>query len=122
MASAVSSNRHQRVGPVDLIDVDVIGSQPAQRVFDLSQDSRSAGVAEYSSALPLKPHLGRDEHARAKIALGECLADDFLRATKPIGRSGIDETDAMIDRFADGRDGFRLIGSAPHPTADRPRS
>jgi hypothetical protein len=34
------------------------------------QDARAAGIAEYFSTPPLKPHLGRDEHARAKVVLG----------------------------------------------------
>ena len=66
-------DRHQWVGPVDLVDVDVIGSKPAQRILDLLQDARAAGIAEDFSTLPLKPHLGRDEHARAKIVVGEGL-------------------------------------------------
>src|ERR671934_703099 len=77
-------DRHQRIGPVHLIDVDVLGSQPPQRILNLLQDSRAARIAEYSSTLPLKPHLGRDVHARAKVALGDRLADDFFRTAEAI--------------------------------------
>src|ERR1019366_3575037 len=60
-------DRHQRVGPVDLIDVDMIGSKPMQGILDLLQDSRPAGIAEYLSTLPFKADLGSNEHARAQF-------------------------------------------------------
>src|SRR5215831_1896075 len=75
---------------------------------------------EHSSARPLKSGLGRDEHARAEMTLGEGLADDFFRTAESIGRSGIDEIDAVLDRRSDRGNGFRLLGSTPHPTADGP--
>ena len=105
---------------MDLIDVDVIGAQPAQRILDLTHDPGAAGVAEYVSILPFESDLGGDEHARTQAPFGEGLADDLLGAPETVGRSRVDDVDAMLDRGADGGDGFRLVGSAPHPAADRP--
>ena len=51
-------DRNQWVRPMDLIDIDVIGSKPAQGIFDLAHDAGAAGVARYPSALPLKSNLG----------------------------------------------------------------
>src|SRR5450631_192345 len=69
-------DRYQRVRPVDLVDVDVIGSKPTQGILDLLQDPRPAGIAEYLSTLPFKADLGSNEHARAQFTLGYCPAND----------------------------------------------
>ncbi len=63
---------------MDLIDVDVVGLQPAQGILDLLQNSRPAGIAEYLFILPLKPSLGGDQDARAQMTLGNRLADNFF--------------------------------------------
>ena len=34
-------DRHQRIGPVDLVDIDMVGLQPPQGVVELLQDARS---------------------------------------------------------------------------------
>src|SRR5262245_41429575 len=88
--------------------------------LDFLQDARAAGIAEHSSARPLKSGLGRDEHARAEMTLGEGLADDFFRTAESIGRSGIDEIDAVLDSRSDRGNGFRVLGSTPHPAPDGP--
>jgi len=36
---------------MNLVDVDVIGSKPAQGILDLAQNPGTAGIAEYSSAV-----------------------------------------------------------------------
>ena len=40
-------DRYKGIGPMNLIDVDVIGSQPAQGVLDLPHDAPAAGITEY---------------------------------------------------------------------------
>ena len=54
------------------------------------------------------------------MTLGDGLADDLFRTAESIDRSGIDEIDAMLDRRSDRGNGFRLLGSTPHPAADGP--
>ena len=56
-------DRHQRVRPMNLVDVDVVGAKPTQGILDLLQDPRPAGIAEYLSTLPFKADLRSDEHA-----------------------------------------------------------
>jgi hypothetical protein len=55
-------DRHQRVWPVDLVDVDVIGSKPTQGLLHFLQDSHPAGITKYPSILPFKSSLGGDEY------------------------------------------------------------
>ena len=44
-ADRVSSRSAVRVGAVELVEVDVVGAQPAQRVFDGGHDPTSGGAA-----------------------------------------------------------------------------
>src|SRR6266853_2302789 len=48
------------------------------------------------------------------------LPHDLLRAAEAIDRRRIDERDAAIDSLMNGTDRLCFIGSAPHPSADRP--
>ena len=65
-------DRHQRVGPVDLVDVDVIGAQSAQRIIDLLHDSRARRVAIDLPVAPFQSGLGGNDglgaHARQERA------------------------------------------------------
>src|SRR5882672_3874080 len=115
-------DRNQRIGPVHLIDVDVIGSKPAERILNLLQDAGAAGVARYFPAIPLESRLGRNQHLRAQPAFGDRLADDLFGAAKSVDRSSVDNIDAMLECAPDGGDGFGFVGAAPHPPADRPRT
>src|ERR1700704_1101196 len=105
---------------MNLIDVDVIGSKPAQRFLNLPHNAGAAGIARYSSTLPLKSGLGGKEHVRAQPAFGDRLANDLLGAAKSIDRGRVDKVDAMLERGLDGSDRFSFVGSAPHPPADGP--
>ncbi len=58
-------DRNQWVGPMNLIDVNVIRSKPAQRILNLLHDAGTAGIARYPSSLPLQSDLGGDDHVRA---------------------------------------------------------
>src|SRR5258708_17393027 len=71
-------HRHQRIGPVNLVDVDVIGSQPAQRIVYLAQDARAAGVAENAAMLPFKAGFGCDDDAPTPAPFGDFLTDNFF--------------------------------------------
>src|SRR5882757_3676779 len=113
-------DRHQRVGPVNLVDVDVIGSQPAQRILDLVQDARAAGIAEHASMLPFKAGLGGNEDAGAPAPFGDRLSDNFLGAAEAVDRRRIDDIDAVLQCRPDGRNGLGFVGSTPHPSANGP--
>ncbi len=115
-------DRNQRVGPVDLIDVDVIGSKPAQGILDLAHDAGAAGIAENLLVLPLESRLGGDQDTRAQAGFGDRFADDLLGTAEAISGRGIDQVDAVIQRGANRGNGFRFVGPAPHPPADRPRA
>jgi hypothetical protein len=115
-------DRHQRVGPMDLIDIDIIGAQPAQRVGRLAQDPVTAGVPEDFPVFPLEPGFGGNDDVWAQAAFGNCLADDLFGAAKSIGRRRVDKVDPAFDGGVDRLDRLFLLRPAPHPAADRPGS
>src|SRR5258705_4627109 len=111
---------HQRIGPVHLIDVDIVGLKPTQGILDLLQDSHTAGIAEHLSIFPLKPSLGGNKDARAQATFCNRLADYVFRPAEAIARSGIDDVDAVFNSCADGGDRVPFIGSAPHRATNGP--
>src|SRR5882757_8013271 len=113
-------DRNQRIGPVNLIDINVVGSKPAQGILDFAQDAGTAGIARYSSTLPLKSDLGSNNDVRAQAALGDRLANDLFRMAESIDRSRVHKIDAMLERGLDGSNRFGFVGSTPHPPADGP--
>ncbi len=113
---------HQRVGPMDLIDVDIVGAQAAQRFIDLPQNPLAGCVSIDLAVAPLKTHLGGDDDLRAQARGSDRFADDLLGCAEAVRRGRIDQIDALIQSGADRGDRFMLVGSAPHPAAHRPGS
>jgi hypothetical protein len=77
---------------MNLIDVDVISSEPLQRVLDLAHDASAAAIAKYLPALPFEADLGGNDYFIAQATLCYRFANDFLRSTKLSGISAC-ETD-----------------------------
>jgi hypothetical protein len=50
-------DRHSWVGPVDLVDIDMIGSKPAQRIVDLAHDPFAARITKDFAISPFKSDL-----------------------------------------------------------------
>ena len=90
-------DRNQWIRPMNLIDVDVVGSKPAQGILDLAHDAGAAGIARYPAALPLQSGLGGNKHVRAQPAFGDRLANDLFGAAESIDRRRIDDVDAMLE-------------------------
>src|SRR6266404_5702536 len=115
-------NRHRRVRPMHLIEIDDVRLEPAQGFFDFAHDPRTAGVAEHLSVPPLEPDLACEMDTRAQIALRDGPSDDFLRMTEAVGGRGIDEVDPIVDCRANRGDRPGIVGAAPHPATNRPCS
>src|SRR5580693_1844537 len=95
-------DRYKRIGPMNLIDVDVVGSKPTQGVLDLVHDAAAAGVAKYAPVLPFESNLGGNQHFVTQASLGYRFANDFFRATEAIDRRRIDSIDAVVQRRLNG--------------------
>src|SRR6266849_3346598 len=112
---------HQGVGPVDLVDVDVLGAKTPERLADLLHDSSAARVPDHvGAAAPLEANLGGQDDAIAAPPALNGPADDLLGATLAISGRRVDERDPAVERRADGLDRALLVGTTPHPAADRP--
>jgi hypothetical protein len=105
---------------MDLVDVDVVGAQAAQRIIDLPHDSTSAGVAVDLAIAPFQSRLGGN-HRFSAHASKRC-ADDFLGHAKAVDRRGVDEIDALTKGGMNGRNRFAIVSSSPHPSAHGPCS
>ncbi len=110
--------RHQRVRPVNLVQVDTIGLQPPQRVLDLPADACGGGVAVDARVAPLQRRLGGDHRLVAQALQG--LADDLFGMAEAIDRRGVDQVDPGFHRTPDGFHRRRVVSAAPHPAADGP--
>ena len=107
---------------MDLVDVDVVGTQSAQRLIDLPHDPLPGRVSVDLAVAPFQAHLGGDDRPCAQPGSRDCLADDLLGHPEPVYRRRIDQVDTLFQSGLDGGDRFTLVGSAPHPAAHRPGS
>src|SRR4029077_5432814 len=62
-------DRHRRVRPMHLIEIDDVRLEPAQGFVDFTHDPRTAGVAEHLSVPPLEPDLGFAMETRTPFRL-----------------------------------------------------
>ncbi len=105
---------------MNLVDIDVIGLQAAQRVIDFFHDPRSSRVAKHLDPAPLQSDLRRNDHFFPFPIFRQGSTDELFGATEPVGRSRVDETYSMLQRCADRFERLLFIGSAPVKTPDRP--
>jgi hypothetical protein len=89
---------------VALVQVDVVGAQTAQRGVELREDLL-AGQA--TAAVGHRPEELRGEDVRVAGAIGEHLAEEFLRLAARVHVRGVDEVDADLERLRDAR--FRSL-------------
>jgi hypothetical protein len=72
------------------------------------------------AGIPHQAALGRKQYLIA--APGDGLADDLLRPAQPVGRRGVNQSNAAVDGNSNCIHGIALIGVAPHPPANGPGS
>ena len=100
-----------RVRAVHLVQVDVVGLQPAQAVLDLADDPAARVAAHVGILAHLAVRLGGQHHVVPAAAQG--LADDLLRLPRRVHVRGVDEVDAAVQRGVDDPDAVLVIGVAP---------
>ena len=100
-------DRDVRTGPVDLVEVDVVGAEAPQRRVARAQDvqARVALIVRAETGPPVD--LGAEDHLVA--AAGQRLADDALRIARVVDVGGIDEVDARVQRGVDDPDRVGLV-------------
>ena len=113
-------NWNKRVRPMNLIDVDVIGLQAAQRVIYFVGDPRFSRVAKQLGAPPLQSDLRRNEDLFPLAISRQGPTDELFSASEPVSWRRVDESYPVLQRRADRFEGFPFIGSTPHGTTNRP--
>src|ERR1022692_3605204 len=107
-----------RVGPVDLIEVDRVHSEPSQTGLTLAPDRRALeAVTDLSLLIPSHAALGEDVRAFAHPCEG--AGNHFLGVAQAIDRGGVDPVDAGIECFVDGGDGVAVVLTAPRELPTR---
>src|SRR3954447_10468594 len=96
---------------VDLVEVDVVGPQAAERVLDLRHDPapRAALVVDLVAHLAVELR-GEDDVVAAAF---EGLADDLLVLALAVDVRGVDEVDACVERGVDDLDRVVVVRVAP---------
>src|ERR1019366_3355720 len=61
-------NRCQRIRPVHLVDIDLVGPEPLQRRLDFGEDARAGRVAKRLAVAPVEPDLGSDHYSPSQTA------------------------------------------------------
>ena len=113
-------DRDVGLGAVDLVEVDPVGLEAAQRRFALLDDV-AARVALHVRVFGVHHAVdlrGQDDVVAAAVAL-ERLAGHLFAAADAVDIGGIDEVDALIERLVD--DGVRVVGrglAAEHHAAE----
>src|SRR3954471_18885248 len=106
-SSSMSRVRIEYIGvrrrAVDLVEVDVVGAEPPQRVLDRVDDPAS-GAAALVGVLAHRHEELRREHDVVTAAL-EGLPDDLLGLAGRVDVGGVDEVDALVEGAVDDADG-----------------
>ena len=86
--------RHRRVGAVELIEVDVVHTQPPQAPLQGGADVLGASVgAPHTRAAAREPGLGRHHDT---VVGGQRLRDQLLTYVGTVGVGGVDEVHAEL--------------------------
>jgi hypothetical protein len=108
---------------VDLIEIDMIGLQAAERRLDRLHDPASRIALLVRILAHGSVHLGGQHYTVASAF--QRLADNLLRLAAAIPVGGVDEVDAEIQSFVDDADAVVVVGiaqSAEHHRAQAVRA
>src|SRR5262245_10765853 len=113
-------NWNKRVRPMNLIDVDIIGLQAAQRVINFVSDPRFTRVTKHLGLAPFQSDLRRNDDLFPLAILRQGPTYELFSASEPVGWSRIDERYPVLQRCTNRFERLAFISSTPHETSDRP--
>jgi hypothetical protein len=96
---------------VDLVEVDPVGAEPAQRVLDGLDDPAPGAAAPVRVIAHRHEELGGEHDVVAATLEG--LADDLLGLAGRVDVGGVDEVDAGVKGRVDDADRVLVVGVAP---------
>ena len=98
-------------GPVDLVEVDVVGAQAAQGVLDLAHDPAAGSAALVRVLAHRHEELRGEEHVVAAALAAP--PDDLLGHAAGVDVGGVDEVDAGVEGAVDDAGGVVAVVVAP---------
>ena len=116
-------DRSRRIGRVDLVEVEVVGTKAAQRVLDRAPDVAPAALGARGRPVAhvgaLVPELRCQDHLVTPA--GQYLAEDFLRSPAPVHVRRVEQGNARLDGRIDDRAGRVGVQPAAEVVAAEPR-
>ena len=114
-------DRRRVVEAVDLVEIDIIGAEPAQAVVDLVEDRLARQAGAVRAGAHAVEHLGGEHDVLAPGEILDGAADDLLRGAVRIDIGGIEEIDPELERLADQRAARLLVHASRHGCRGRAR-
>jgi hypothetical protein len=102
-------DRRLRVHPVLVVQVDVVGAEPAERALNCDPDVRRAAVHALAACVGHEPELGRQDDLVAAALDG--TADKLLIGVGAVDLRGVDHGDAEVECPVDCADGLGVVGA-----------
>ena len=102
------------IRPVDLVEIDVIGTQATEAVVALGHDPAARAALGVGVVAHRCEYLGGENDPRP-VDGGQSFAHDDLRFTCRVDIGRIDEVDTFIEGTVDDPDGVGVVGVAPLP-------
>jgi hypothetical protein len=90
-------DRRPGVPPMDLVEVDVVGAESAERGVDLAQDRLARQPGAVGSPAHPAVHLGGQDDLLAGREVGQRPAHDLLAGAVGVDVGRIEEVDARLD-------------------------
>jgi hypothetical protein len=109
------ADRRGRVGPVDLVDVNVVGAEGSEAGFEVAAQSCRAAVADGLAAVLAKAALcgDHDRLAGRSDLRSQRLPQELLRGAEPVGVGGVEQRDSEVERLARRCDCRTAVDAAP---------
>jgi len=92
-----------RVEAVDLVEVDVVGTEAGEAVVDLRHDHLTGQARAVGSGPHPAVDLGREHDVVPAGEVAQRLADDLLAGTVGVDVGGVEEGDPGVQRLSDQR-------------------
>jgi hypothetical protein len=106
-------DRSQEIVAMNLVQIDMVGLQPAQTRLDRVHDVAAGGPDVIAARADTAVDLGRDHHMLPRdLQVLQRLSEDLLALTLRIDIRGIEEIDPALDRCLDQLIGIRLANGA----------
>ncbi len=112
--------RNTRVRPMHLINIDIVGSEPFQRVIDFLANPFLCRVTDNLIIPPFQTDFGCNDNFISIAVSSNGLPYNFFRPAESVDGSRVNQIDPFVQCSMDGANRLSFVAPAPHPTANGP--